>query len=484
VPWDSVTGSNKPEDNADVTANHTANDTSNVNGLPSNHVSGWAHPSDTTYIHGGKIYANSITLTNAANDFHLASINGNADDIPEGTTNKFAAESGADVTASHTANNTSYVASIPSGNVAGWAHSSDTTYINGGQIYTQSITTVQLAADAVHASQIQSGAIISSHISAGAVQASHIDTNTINASHIQSGVIQTTHIAANAVQASQIYTPSLSALSANLGQVIAGDIVGVDIRTATSGQRVSMDSDGLRLETGATTFTYGDSSHTYGDSTRKYGSGVLAYVLHPVKSIPFYINEEQSVADFHFYDRSSDPTGEAEDGDTCYSGGEFKVCTSGGTPGVFSALAYADMNNVEATDVLNKVKSVDGSGSGLDADLVRGLDADFTASQHTNGYQKLPGGLILQWGVQETGTISVTPPAWVTASVVFPLQFPNNVFAANISFDNSGTGDFDIRSLRFKKTSPPSTTGFDFDFNVQGVGTTGTAKFHWIAIGN
>lgn len=51
---------------ADRTANNTANDTSNVNGLPSTNVSGWAHPTDRTTIHGGKIYTGSITAQQIA----------------------------------------------------------------------------------------------------------------------------------------------------------------------------------------------------------------------------------------------------------------------------------------------------------------------------------------------------------------------------------------------------------------------------------
>jgi len=70
--------------------------------------------------------------------------------------------------------------------------------------------------------------------------------------------------------------------------------------------------------------------------------------------------------------------------------------------------------------LLKKIKNVDGSGSGLDADLLRGLPADFTASLSSNGYQKLPSGLIIQWmyGVNTTaGDITIT----------YPISFPNAV---------------------------------------------------------
>ncbi len=70
---------------------------------------------------------------------------------------------------------------------------------------------------------------------------------------------------------------------------------------------------------------------------------------------------------------------------------------------------------VTAQAILTKLLQVDGSGSGLDADLVRGLPADFGSSPSTNGYQKLPSGMIIQWGLSE-----VTP---TDVYVKFPVAF-------------------------------------------------------------
>lgn len=47
---------------------------------------------------------------------------------------------------------------------------------------------------------------------------------------------------------------------------------------------------------------------------------------------------------------------------------------------------------------------------------------EFGASLSTNGYQKLPSGLIIQWG---TGT---TVPANGTSTTTFPIAFPNSCF--------------------------------------------------------
>jgi len=164
------------------------------------------------------------------------------------------------------------------------------------------------------------------------------DYTTINGDNIASYSITGSKIAVNAVAASQIYVDKLSALSANMGEITAGVITGANIRTSSSGKRAVMNSNGLRLETGATAYTYGDSAYKYGDSSRKYGSGVLGYVLHKSKGIPFYVNEEQTVADMHMYDRSSDPIATAERGDLCVVNGVLRICVSGGNPGNFATV--------------------------------------------------------------------------------------------------------------------------------------------------
>ena len=75
---------------------------------------------------------------------------------------------------------------------------------------------------------------------------------------------------------------------------------------------------------------------------------------------------------------------------------------------------------------------VDGAGSGLDADFVKNLPDDFTHSFTKNGYQKLPSGLIIQWGY--TTVIDVT----------FPIAFPNailNTTASKSVLENTGVNN-------------------------------------------
>ena len=103
----------------------------------------------------------------------------------------------------------------------------------------------------------------------------------------------------------------------------------------------------------------------------------------------------------------------------------------------------------------------DGSGSGLDADLLRGLPADFTSSQDTNGYQNLPGGLVMQWG-------SVAAASGGT-SVTFPVAFVNSCINIQLT-DNSTSND---GAVSFSDVSTSSFTAY----NSQGHTT------HWFSIG-
>ncbi|WP_247717480.1 phage tail protein [Morganella morganii] len=83
--------------------------------------------------------------------------------------------------------------------------------------------------------------------------------------------------------------------------------------------------------------------------------------------------------------------------------------------------SFALEEQVTAQAILTKLLQVDGSGSGLDADLVRGLPADFGSSSSTNGYQKLPSGMIIQWGIsgQSPTDIYVKFPVAFTKAPLF-----------------------------------------------------------------
>lgn len=115
-----------------------------TDGTAKSNIEAWRHTNDVTMIDGGKIYANSIVLANKASDFNWGSLGDDghkpADD--------------ADVTGDNTAADTYKVGGLASSNIAAWAKTGAVTYIDGGKIYTGSITANQIAADAVTADKI------------------------------------------------------------------------------------------------------------------------------------------------------------------------------------------------------------------------------------------------------------------------------------------------------------------------------------------
>lgn len=163
----------------------------------------------------------------------------------------------------------------------------------------------------------------------------------INEWTIKADAVVASIIRNNAIDETKIAVASLAAIQANLGRITAGYIDGVIItggviQTAQSGKRVVITDQGIMLAVTAETGGYGDVR--YGDNPASnasvfFGSGALAYIHHIAESVPFYISAEQTVGDFHYFNRGSDPSGLAEIGDVCVVNGSLKICTSGGTPG-------------------------------------------------------------------------------------------------------------------------------------------------------
>jgi len=139
---------------------------------------------------------------------------------------------------------------------------------------------------------------------------------------------------------------------------------------------------------------------------------------------------------------------------------------------------YADSNlsNVDDNTILDKLKSVDGAGSELDADYVRGLPADFTNSKNTNGYTKLPNGIIIQWG-KINGT---SDGGYIGVDVTFPVAFPNTVLSIQVTpKDISGAGKAEIGTYKYI-TNESFRCYVEMSNNlVDGV----TLEGFWLAIG-
>lgn len=111
--------------------------------------------------------------------------------------------------------------------------------------------------------------------------------------------------------------------------------------------------------------------------------------------------------------------------------------------------------------------------TGVDQVTLAALAAKFSASGMqsltTNGYQKLPGGLILQWGI----TASI--PQDSTLTVNFPISFPNTVLNVNIT----GQGN----SVATTGAGEDTVGAFNSNQFVIYHGQDGNRPFYWFAVG-
>ena len=142
---------------------------------------------------------------------------------------------------------------------------------------------------------------------------------------------------------------------------------------------------------------------------------------------------------------------------------ELSVANAGNTFKVADA--------VNADEALSRQQLVTSTPlAGSNVDLIRGLPADFTSSKTTNGYQKLPSGLIIQWG----NVSKTTAPLTVNFNISFPNKCTSVIATSNYNVD---TG----YSVVIDTTSPPTTTQFVLvDSNKL---SGGGYNVYWVAIG-
>lgn len=115
--------------------------------------------------------------------------------------------------------------------------------------------------------------------------------------------------------------------------------------------------------------------------------------------------------------------------------------------------------------------------------ILAGAGGSFVSSLGGTGYQKFPGGLIVQWGTNVVTLItgSGVPSVGI---VNFPIAFPSTAFAAIIQ-----NGDGDASSYPcYLKTNYPTTTGFQFKVpgGIPGIGVSGPSgsyRVDWVAFG-
>jgi hypothetical protein len=99
-------------------------------------------------------------------------------------------------------------------------------------------------------------------------------------------------------------------------------------------------------------------------------------------------------------------------------------------------------------------------------------------SPTSNGYQKLPGGLIIQWGV----TDSINGGANVQKTVTFPIPFPNSCFNVTSTLSGNLYGQTDaLSTLRVQVIAIIDITNNSVILEHTGINAV---RAYWMAIGN
>lgn len=135
------------------------------------------------------------------------------------------------------------------------------------------------------------------------------------------------------------------------------------------------------------------------------------------------------------------------------------------TPGTLSSTTS---NNVTATGhthaVTFPVSSVKGAASDTaqTGNIVLADLVSFQRSGTTNGYQRLPSGLMIQWGIATSGTVT------------FLTEFTSTCFCVTLGQRRDAGGGLDQSNALI---GAPSTTGFTMYYNPNSNGC------YWMAIG-
>lgn len=144
---------------------------------------------------------------------------------------------------------------------------------------------------------------------------------------------------------------------------------------------------------------------------------------------------------------------------------------------------------LSATDIQNKVNVLDNRYVNISGDTMTGaltlasnptinLHAatkqyvDGTSSLTTNGYQIMPGGLIMQWG-----TLVNVPLDQSFNQVTFPISFPTAALNVNATIGRSSIISGAVAPLVRNLTTTGVQIAGDHDTN------TSTGNIYWLALG-
>lgn len=151
-------------------------------------------------------------------------------------------------------NGSAWVASVPATDITGQLTDAQIEAIAAAKL-TGTITTTQIADDAISTPKLAAGAVTAAEIAAGAVVAEKIAADAVTAAKIEAGAVLASKIAANAVTADKIEAGAvtaakigvteLTAITANIGEATAGIL-----RSQSGGARFDLNSARIIFDNG------------------------------------------------------------------------------------------------------------------------------------------------------------------------------------------------------------------------------------------
>jgi hypothetical protein len=131
--------------------------------------------------------------------------------------------------------------------------------ITAPKILAGAVTTDKLTALAVTAEKIAALAITGEKIAALAITTDKLAVNSVTATQIAAGSIEATHIKAGAITTSALAADAITGKTITGGSIVGATVTGGVLRTAESGQRVSIEPGGSN-EAGSVKFYTGSSN--------------------------------------------------------------------------------------------------------------------------------------------------------------------------------------------------------------------------------
>ncbi len=131
--------------------------------------------------------------------------------------------------------------------IAGWCYDNDTTYINGGKIYTGTITVEQIAANTITANEIASHTITAAQIMAGTITA---ESGVLAEACIKEAYIQDAAITAAKIAEATIGTAHISDLSVTNAKLADLAVTNAKIADATIENAKIKNLDAAKITTG------------------------------------------------------------------------------------------------------------------------------------------------------------------------------------------------------------------------------------------